>query len=184
MEQNQTVERPIEIMNCLIVNTQLGFDGGTMLGSLQLKSKSIGVTFGGYVLHVPGNPHPEYDTAFGMDYIAAILSTVGVQLWEQLEGKACRMAIQGNQILGIGNLIEDAWFYPRDLGEAANAKSTEQKAALDFYRAHLAAEAAPTPDSETPKADAGEGIATAAGSDMPGDEVMLAEAENLETKPE
>ncbi len=118
MEQQQ---REIEIVNGKIASTALGFDGGTMLATLQIQGKGIGVGFGGYVLHVPGSQEAAFQTSFGMEYIAAILHTVGVQHWEQLTGQACRMAIQGNQILGIGHLIEDAWFYPRELGLAFDA---------------------------------------------------------------
>lgn len=76
----------------------------------------------------------DQQTAFGMEYIARVLSTVGVQRWEELEGKAVRMAIQGNQILGIGNLIEDVWFYPRELGDQCQQEALERAEAMSMLR--------------------------------------------------
>lgn len=134
MEQQE--QRPVEVLNARIVNTSLGFDGPVLNSGIQLQARGLGVTFGGYVLHtVPQSQEQEdWQTAFGLEYITRVLNTVGVQRWEDLKGQSCRMAIQGNQILGIGNLIEEVWFYPRELGEQFMARSEKQAEALRLLR--------------------------------------------------
>lgn len=135
MEQT-TEQRPVEVLNARIVNTQLGWDGSTMNSSIQLKAANLGVNFGGYILHADAQSMEQEDqqTAFGISYIGRVLSTVGVATWEALNGQACRIAIQGNQIIGIGNLIDDVWFYPREFGEHFQKRAEEQAKAMDLYR--------------------------------------------------
>lgn len=149
--------RPVEVLNAIIVSTTIGFDGSAMNSSIQLKSKGLGVNFGGYILHVPADTieQEDWQTAFGMEYVARVLNTVGVESWEQLGGKAVRMAIRGNQILGIGNLIEDVWFYPGELGDYHQKKAQFQQEALSFYRQKQFADAAmmsqPASEAEQPE---------------------------------
>ena len=141
--------RPVEVINARIVNTQLGWDGPTMNSSIQLKAANLGVNFGGYILHADAQSMEQEDqqTAFGISYIGRVLNTVGVATWEALNGQACRIAIQGNQILGIGNLIDEVWFYPREFGEYFQKRAEEQAKAMDLYRRWQAIPA----DVATPK---------------------------------
>lgn len=148
MEQQDQQQPQVEVVNCKIAATQLGFDGGVMLGTLQLQAKGFGVAFSGHVIHVPAQTQEQEDwqTSFGMDYITRVLQTVGVRLWEELPGQAIRLMREGNQVVAIGHLIEEVWFYPRELGEQAQQKAALQAAALDHYRRWQA----------TPKQEAGE----------------------------
>lgn len=155
MEQT-TEQRPVEVLNARIVNTQLGWDGSVMNSSIQLKAQHLGVNFGGYILHADPQSMEQEDqqTAFGMAYIGRVLSTVGVATWEALNGQACRIAIQGNQIIGIGNLIDDVWFYPREFGEHFQKRAEEQAKAMDLYRrwqANPADVATPKPEVAGPE---------------------------------
>lgn len=148
--------RPVEVLNARIVNTQLGWDGSTMNSSIQLKAANLGVNFGGYILHADAQSMEQEDqeTAFGISYIGRVLNTVGVATWEALNGQACRIAIQGNQIIGIGNLIADVWFYPREFGEHFQKRAEEQAKAMDLYRrwqANPADVATPKPEVDGPE---------------------------------
>lgn len=155
MEQT-TEQRPVEVLNARIVNTQLGWDGPSMNSSIQLKAANIGVNFGGYILHVDPQSMEQEDqqTAFGIAYIGRVLSTIGVATWEALNGQACRIAIQGNQILGIGNLIDDVWFYPREFGEHFQKRAEEQAKAMDLYRSWQSTPA----EGDSPKPQDGEEV--------------------------
>lgn len=132
LEYDQVAEREVETLNCKIVETWMGFDGGCLYSGLVLKARGIGVTFGGHVLHV-NRPEPamaNYETGFGMAYLARILEVVGVAHWENLKDKYCRMKIQGNLVVAIGNIIEEVWFYPSELGNEYQARAERQNKAL------------------------------------------------------
>lgn len=155
MEQT-TEQRPVEVLNARIVNTQLGWDGSVMNSSIQLKAQHLGVNFGGYILYAEPQNIEQQDslTSFAIEYIGRVLSTVGVATWEALNGQACRIAIQGNMILGIGNLIDDVWFYPREFGEQHQQRAEEQAKAMDLYRrwqANPADVATPKPEVAGPE---------------------------------
>ncbi len=163
MEQNHQPQ--VEVSNARIAATQLGFDGAAMFGTLQLQAQGFGVGFSGHVLHVEAQTQEQadYQTSFGMDYIAQVLRVVGVQHWESLKGQPVRIAREGNQVIAIGNLIEEIWFEPRKLGEQAQEKAELQAAALAHYRAWLATPK-PQDGEEQPQAVAGE---TAAEPEQP-----------------
>lgn len=93
-----------EIRKAKIESTMLGFeDHGIMTAFLHTMSGSCGQGFGGYSLN----------GKWGMEFIKAILKTLEVDSWEQLEGKHCRVDVEYNQINGIGHIIKDKWFYPK-----------------------------------------------------------------------
>ena len=149
----------LQILNARIAGTFLGFDGNAIFGNLQLHAQNLGVTFGGYVLHLPADSKAteERQTPWGMEYISAILRTVGVASWESLNGQALRIAVAGNQIIGIGNLIDDVWFYPNQLGAVHDARADEQAMAfakLREFNENLAKfNEAGAPQDDAPKAE-------------------------------
>jgi hypothetical protein len=108
-----------EIVNCKISSTILGLeDHGIFTAYLYLEWSGAGIAFGGYTLD-------GYDKAkdkridklgMGLEYIRAVMETVGVSKWEDLSGKFIRLDTEGwgGRALGIGNLIEDKWFYPKE----------------------------------------------------------------------
>lgn len=154
MEQNHQPQG--EVSNARIAATQLGFDGAAMFGTLQLQAQGFGVGFSGHVLHVEAQTQEQadYQTSFGMDYIAQVLRIVGVQHWESLKGQPVRIAREGNQVIAIGNLIEEIWFEPRKLGEQAQEKAELQAAAppvplawQGLARHPAGPEFAPSPDA-------------------------------------
>lgn len=46
------------------------------------------------------------------DFVAGVLSAVGVDCWEDLKGKPCRVVQSNSDIKKIGHFIEDRWFDP------------------------------------------------------------------------
>mgnify|MGYP003393826033 CR=1 FL=1 len=52
------------------------------------------------------------DNEFKRLWIKRILEVVGVNKWEELEGKSVRVDGDANRILAIGHVSEDKWFYP------------------------------------------------------------------------
>lgn len=97
MEQNHQPQ--VEVSNARIAATQLGFDGAAMFGTLQLQAQGFGVGFSGHVLHVEAQTQEQadYQTSFGMDYIAQVLRIVGVQHWESLKGQPVCIARYGDE---------------------------------------------------------------------------------------
>ena len=65
------------------------------------------------------------DSGSGLVAMMKIMDTVGVEKWEDLKGKYCRVKTEGwgGQIKIIGNIIEDKWF---DMGEFFKSAEKEE----------------------------------------------------------
>lgn len=93
---------------------------------LDLDYGGSGQGFGGYALcsrlDDQGN--------FGGHYIEQLLETVDVLKHSQLVGKAIRVKLENGFVTGIGHIIYDRWFFPKqlaqDIKEALNAPSDDQ----------------------------------------------------------
>jgi hypothetical protein len=118
-----------EMKNAKIKSTSLGgYDGGsTMLTCwLHLEYESGGQGFGGYCLDTPirdenDNFLRREGSAYGAEFIARILDTVGVDRWEDLPGKHIRVKSEHNKVHAIGHIIKDKWFNPvADLAHMAD----------------------------------------------------------------
>ena len=108
--------------NAKITSTMLGYeDHGILTCFLNLEQQGKGQGFGGYVLDdIPlkdergtgiGDRRPNKLCGF---WIKRILETVGVEKWEDLEGKFIRVdGEEFGDISGIGHIIDDKWFYPK-----------------------------------------------------------------------
>ena len=109
-----------EICNATIQSTMLGIeDHGIMTAYLMLEGDGWGCGFGGYSLDTPSGKMDgkRMGTAYGIDWIMAVLDTVGVDSWEQLKGKVIRCEVEGvgGMAKRIGHVIKDKWFDPKGL---------------------------------------------------------------------
>lgn len=100
--------------NAKIIATMLGYeDHGILTCMIYLNQAGSSQVFGGYRLDSPNGDH----VSCGF-WIRRILNVVGVEKWEDLNGKYVRVNGSDMEIEGIGNIIENKWFYPkRELSE-------------------------------------------------------------------
>jgi len=109
------VERTIA--NATISSTKLGFDRGVFLCAwLHLNYGGSGQGFGGFVLDNSSKPIGEN---YAGRYLTQLLETVGVEKWEDLEGKHVRAEFDNSRVYRIGHIIKDKWFDPEELNKAA-----------------------------------------------------------------
>lgn len=88
------------IQNAKISGTMLGIeDHGIFTSFVYLETDGGGIGVGGYVLGGKS----------GIEYLKEILNVVGVEKWEDLKGKYCRVEFEDNRAKRIGNIIEDKW---------------------------------------------------------------------------
>jgi len=108
----------MEVRNARITDTKLGReDHGIMTFMIFVEFCGCACGIGGYALD-------EYDretqkrvySAKSMEAISKILETVGVDNWEDLEGKYVRVKDNGwgSTVDEIGNLMEEKWFNIRE----------------------------------------------------------------------
>lgn len=114
------------VTNVRITNTSLGMRGGApcMTCYLTLEWPGAGQGFGGYAMDEPVKRKGRFirrrGTAFGMEFIARILEAIGVECWEDLKGKYCRikhddLCSASSKIYAIGHIVDDKWFCPDEL---------------------------------------------------------------------
>ncbi len=103
-----------EIKNARIESTMLGEeDHGIMTCFLYLDYGGAGQGFGGYGLQRWDKAENRArGTEYGMEFIMRILDVVGVRKWEDLVNQYIRADAEHGKVHGIGNIIEDKWFYP------------------------------------------------------------------------
>lgn len=117
------MSRPTEIVNAQIKRTMLGFeDHGIFTAFLFVEWPGSGCGFGGYHL---GKDVPDESKGYGAAFIQRILRTVGVEKWEELQGKYIRVESEGlgGGIRRIGHIIEDKWFDPKALADEFRGKN-------------------------------------------------------------
>lgn len=111
--------RETRIENAKITGTTLGTeDHGIFTAYVHCSGPGWGCGFGGYALDQWNEAKQErIGTAYGLEFIKRILSTVGVENWEQLKGQHIRVETEGlgGGIRRIGHLLEDKWFDPKQL---------------------------------------------------------------------
>ena len=97
--------------NAKIKSVSLGYeDHGILTCFLMLEQNGAGQGFGGYRLDAP----KKGDSPLAGFWIQRLLETVGVAEWKDLVGKYVRVDGEDfGEIRGIGNIIDDKWFYPR-----------------------------------------------------------------------
>lgn len=58
----------------------------------------------------------------GINPVIRVCEIVGVESWEQLQGKHCRVVRENGLLKGIGHIVKDTWYYPeREYAERADA---------------------------------------------------------------
>lgn len=104
----------IEIINAKITNTQLTMkDHGCLTYWITVEGSGFGVSVGGYCIGHGYLGATEFDGSVkGLEALMRIMNVVGVDKWEDLNGKYCRIVSNGlgSTVNKIGNLIEDKWF--------------------------------------------------------------------------
>ncbi len=100
------MEKEPEIMNAIITRTMLGNeDHGILTLFLFLDFDGSTQGFGGYDIRQNAGT-----------WIKRILEVVGVDNWDDLKGKTIRVKKYGynDPIYGIGHIIKDKWFCPKE----------------------------------------------------------------------
>ena len=88
-------------------------DHGIMTSFIELDYGGTCQGFGGWCLGKPGKP----DMALA-EWIYGIMQAVGVDSWEDLPGKSCRVEREdefNSPVDRIGHFLKDEWFSPREL---------------------------------------------------------------------
>ncbi len=111
----------MEIKNAIIEKVSLGFeDHGILTAFLHLSYGGSSQGFGGYALYLEKNTK-NYCGFF----ITRVLETVGVSEWKDLVGKTIRVKSDMTHVEGIGHIIENRWFYPKQELKMLEAESNE-----------------------------------------------------------
>ena len=113
-----------EIKNAKIESTMLGFEHSALSFWLMLDYGGSGQGFGGIGLDGKWDKDKQSRVShpFAGHCITGILKAVGVERWEDLKGKHCRVLTEpgwSGSVKGIGNIIGDPeftdWFIPADV---------------------------------------------------------------------
>jgi hypothetical protein len=116
----------VKIENAIIESTMLGYEGhGILTCYIGIKAGHFGGSFGGYSLdEYHEKSRTRIATPYGLEFITRIMRVIGVETWEELKGKHCRIraAGLGCRIGEIGHIIEDKWFDPAALLKEYYAK--------------------------------------------------------------
>lgn len=104
----------METLNAQIKKTKLGFiANGICSFDLILDIQGGGgVVVGGWALDTPDEKKQKrIGSAYGMNVIMRILKVVGVDTWEELEGKYVRIKDihLNDRVSSIGNLMREEW---------------------------------------------------------------------------
>lgn len=81
--------------------------------SITLKGSGWGASFGGYNLAF-FNGTSFKGSEKGLEALTRIMDVVGVAKWEDIKGHYVRVKQQNRLVVGIGNIIEEKWFEPRE----------------------------------------------------------------------
>lgn len=104
----------IEIENAKISSVSFTMaDHGCITFWVSIELCGGGCSIGGYCIGHGYVGADEFDgSGNGIEAMARIMDTVGVEKWEDLEGKYCRVETEGwgGRIHTIGNIIKDKWF--------------------------------------------------------------------------
>lgn len=103
-----------DINNAEIKDVDLSMaDHSVLTLEMTLEGNGWGVVYGGYVLGHGYLGAKEFDgSAKGLESIMRIMDVVGVERFNDIQGKYIRVATKGwgSSVKIIGNLIKDKWF--------------------------------------------------------------------------
>jgi len=116
------------IKNAVIRGTTLGYeDHGMLTAWVHVEWDNGGVGFGGNCLdEVVSDANGKFlrreGHAYGMEFIARILKTVGCDTWEKLPGEPVRVSFDhdglvGGRCISLGHYLKENWFNPKDLAK-------------------------------------------------------------------
>lgn len=97
----------MEISNARIKSTELRLDGDIPTFYVFVEGNGWGCGIGGYSLVGYDTDPPTWGT---VEALAQICKAVGVDNWEDLPGKYCRVKKDYQTVSVIGNIIKDDWF--------------------------------------------------------------------------
>ena len=103
--------------NAKITDVSLGIgDHCCLTFSIALKGLGWGASFGGYNLaFFNGTTFKGSESSEkGLEALTRIMDVVGVSKWEDIKGHYVRVKQEDRLVVGIGNIIEDKWFEPRE----------------------------------------------------------------------
>lgn len=105
----------MEIENAKIAKVSISMnDRGCLTFWLVLEGRAWVTSFGGYCVGKGYLGADEFSAENGGGLVAMmrIMDTVGVEKWEDLVGKYCRVKVErwGSTIKVIGNIMKDQWF--------------------------------------------------------------------------
>lgn len=105
-----------QISNAIIESANISIEEHGFLSSfLMLKFKGYHQGFGGYTLHLPDDwKHYKADSVVAGHWIMRVMQVAGVSKWSDLVGVSIRVKSLDGRIEGIGNIIDDNWFVPRE----------------------------------------------------------------------
>lgn len=108
----------MKVENAKITKTSITMrEHGCITFWVFVKMQSGACGIGGYCIGHGYLGAEDFDgSAKGIEAMARIMDTVGVETWEDLEGQYCRVQSDGwgGRIDKIGNLIKDKWFDLKD----------------------------------------------------------------------
>lgn len=115
MRSEETLRKTgYDISNAEIKDVDLSMaDHGVLTLEMTLEGNGWGVVYGGYVLGHGYLGAKEFDgSAKGLESIMRIMDVVGVERFNDMQGKCIRVATKGwgSSVKIIGNLIKDKWF--------------------------------------------------------------------------
>ena len=100
--------------NAKITDVSLGIgDHCCLTFSITLKGSGWGTCFGGYNLAF-FNGTSFKGSEKGLEALTRIMDVVGVSKWEDIKGHYVRVKQEDRLVVGIGNIIKDKWFEPRE----------------------------------------------------------------------
>ena len=108
----------MEIKNARISKVSISMaDHDCLTFRLFLDGDGWGCGFGGYCIghgYLGADNFAGYGS--GLEAMMRIMDTVGVEKWEDLEGKyvRCKVGDWGDPINEIGNILKDKWFNIKD----------------------------------------------------------------------
>ena len=118
----------MEILNAKITGTKLTMeDHGCLSFWIFLEGSGWGVGYGGYCI---GHGYQGADEFIavngdGLEAMMRIMDVVGVDTWEDLNGKFVRVKTDGRKVDIIGNIMKDKWFNIKEFFEAKKGSENE-----------------------------------------------------------
>lgn len=103
------------IENAKITNVSITMgEHGCLTFWLTLEGAGWGCGYGGYCIGHGFLDADEFtaDTGDGLVAMMKIMDTIGVERWEDLKGRYCRVELEswGSRITTIGNIMKNKWF--------------------------------------------------------------------------